>query len=115
MKVLKDTVTVFEQFYVSVCECQVANCQKCEKLQNMENGVNFAIPWEVLESKSFQLQAPPTSTRGSAPGPCWRLHPRPPLGKLVLRFLRNFALKCQTVGPLRTPNPLETARHLEMC
>jgi len=54
--IMKDTVTVFEQRCVSVCECQVTNCQNCEKLLNMENGVNFAVPWEVKELKSFQLQ-----------------------------------------------------------
>jgi len=77
MKVLKDTVTVFEQFYVSVCECQVANCQKCEKLQNMENGGNFAIPWEVRVQK-LSASGPLTLTMGSAAGPRWGLCPQTP-------------------------------------
>jgi len=71
----------------------------------MENGVNFAIPWEVQESKSFQLQGPLTPTRGSALDPAGGSAPRPRLGKLVLRF-EEFCFKMpKCLALLGPPTP----------
>ena len=58
------------------CECQVASYQNCEKQQNMENGANFAVEWEVQKPKSFQLVggfAPLTPHQGLCPRPPYRL------------------------------------------
>ena len=82
IRVNEEGLTVLEQ----CCECQLASYQNCEKQQNMEKGVNFAVPWKVQEPKSFQLQGgasppdPHQGLRGSAPAP------RPP-DRLALRAL----------------------------
>ena len=73
IRVNEGGITVLEQ----CCECQVASYQNCEKQENMENGANFAVPWEVQKPISFQLQGGPP-TRGSAPGPRWGLRPQIP-------------------------------------
>ena len=63
IRVNEGGITVLEQ----CCECQVSSYQNCEKQQNMENGANVAVPWEVQQPKSFQVQ-----------GGRWGLRPRPP-------------------------------------